>query len=146
MVRERYPMETFMQGFWENGYERVQRRNLVGGQFLRLLVVDSDDDTDDDGNDNDDEQDDEQAPPLLPVACARTDDRSTDFLVTLCDVLADFLALLLDVGDERLLLLHDLIEVLEELCKLHHLALDVLDGLVALLDVAQGRAGLAAAV
>lgn len=111
-----------------------------------LFVVDGNDDGDDDSNDDDDEDADEQAPPLLPVASTRADNRRANLLVTLCYVLADFLALLLNVGDQRLLLLHDLVKVLEELSKLNHLTLNVLNGLVALLDIAEGGAGLAAAV
>lgn len=113
---------------------------------LRLLIVDGNNDSNNNSDDNDDENANKQAPPLLPVARARTDNRSADLLVTLGDVVADFFALLLNVGDEGLLLLHDLVEVLEELGELDHLALNVLDGIVALLDVAQGGVGLAAAV
>lgn len=91
-----------------------------------------------DDND-DDEQDDEQAPPLLAVPAARLLDRAANLGVCLNHVVVDLLALLLDIGHERLLLLHNLVEVLEELGELNHLALDVLDGFVALLDVAEGR-------
>lgn len=118
----------------------------LSARALRLLVVDCNDNGDNDGNDNDDEDANEQAPPLLPVAGARTDNRRTNLLVALGDVLADLLALLLNVGHKRLLLLHNLVKVLEELGKLDHLALNVLDRLVTLLDVAQGGVGLTAAV
>ena len=61
-------------------------------------------------------------------------------------IVVDFLALGFNVGDKGLLLLDNLIKVLKELGKLDHLALDVLDSLVALLDVAQRGRGLAATV
>lgn len=102
----------------------------------RSGLVDLCDDDDDDDNDDDEEENDEEAPPLLAVAAARFVDGSADFRVGLHHVVVDFLALGLDVGHERLLLLHDLVEVLEQLGKLDHLALDVLDGLVPLLDIA----------
>jgi hypothetical protein len=114
--------------------------------ILRLRLVYCDNDTDDHGNDNKDDDHNEEAPPLLAVAGARADDGGANFLVALSDVFADLLALSFDVGNKRLLLLHNLVEVLEELGKLDHLALNVLDGLMALLDVAQGGARLAAAV
>jgi hypothetical protein len=120
--------------------------HVYWGLFLRLLVIHSNNNTDDHCNDDNDDEDNEEAPPLLAVAGARADDCGANFLVTLCDVFADLLALGFDVGNERLLLLHNLVEILEELGKLDHLALNVLDGLVALLDVAQGGARLAAAV
>jgi hypothetical protein len=116
------------------------------GWNRRLLVVDDNNDRCNDSNDNDDENADKDTPPLFPVARARTNNRCANLLVTLCDVLPDFFALLLDVGDEGLLFLHDLVEVLEKLSELYHLALNVLDGVVALLDVAQGGVRLAAAV
>jgi hypothetical protein len=116
------------------------------GLVLRLLVVYCDNNTDDHGNDDEDDDHNEEAPPLLAVAGASADDCGADFLVALGDVFADLLALGFNVGNERLLLLHNLVEVLEELGKLDHLALNVLDGLMALLDVAQGGARLAAAV
>jgi hypothetical protein len=97
----------------------------VCGLFLLLLVVDCDDDANDDTNDNDDEDNGEQAPPLLPIVGTRTDNRSANFLIPFCDVLADFFAVLLHIDNERLLLLHDLIEVLEELSELNHLTLDI---------------------
>jgi hypothetical protein len=40
----------------------------------------------------------------------------------------------------------DLVKVLEQLRELHHLALDLLDRLVAFLDIPEARLGLAAAV
>jgi hypothetical protein len=112
----------------------------------RLWLVDCDDDSDNDRNDDENNDRDEQAPPLLAVAAARRGDCGANLLVAFCDVLADLLALLLNVGDHGLLLLHDLVEVLEELGELDHLTLDVLDRFVALLDVAQGGAGLPTAV
>jgi hypothetical protein len=114
--------------------------------ILRLWLVYCDNDTDDHGNDDEDDDHNEEAPPLLAVAGARADDGGANFLVALSDIFADLLALSFDVGNKRLLLLHNLVEVLEELGKLDHLALNVLDGLMALLDVAQGGARLAAAV
>jgi hypothetical protein len=119
---------------------------LGRGLVLRLLVVHCDNDTNDHSNNDEDDNNDEQAPPLLAVTGARADDRGTNLFVTLCDVIANLLALLLNVGNERLLLLHNLVEVLEKLGELDHLALNVLDGLVALLHVAQSGARLATAV
>lgn len=113
---------------------------------LRLVVVCDNNNSNNDGNDDEDDNADEQAPPLLAVAATCADNCSANLLVAFCDVLADCFTLHLDVGNEWLLLLHDLIEVLEELGELDHLALDVLNGFVALLDIAEGRAGLAAAV
>lgn len=122
--------------------EASDRWGLVAGSSLVDLCNDDGDDDDDD----DDEQDDEQAPPLLAVPAACLVDCAADLGVGLDDVVVDFLALLLNVGDEGFLLLHDLIEVLEQLGELDHLALDVLDRFVTLLDVAEGGRGLAAAV
>lgn len=89
---------------------------------------------------------DEQAPPLLPVAGARLLDGAANLLVALHHVVVHLLALLLNVLHQRLLLHDDVVEVLEQLRELHHLALDLLDGLVALLDIPEARLGLAAAV
>lgn len=47
-------------------------------------------------------------------------------------------ALLLDVFDQRLLLHNNLVQVLEQLCKLHHLSLNLLNGLVTFLDISEG--------
>ena len=80
----------------------------------------------------------EEAPPLLPARTASLLDSTTNLGVGLDDVFVDFLALLLNVLDERFLLLDDLIEVLEQLCELDHLLLNLLDGLVTLLHVTQG--------
>lgn len=87
-------------------------------------------------DDNDDEEDDKEAPPLLAVAAAGLLNGTTNLIVPLNNVLVNLLTLLLDVGNEWLLLLNNLVEVLEQLCKLNHLSLNVLDGFVALLDVA----------
>jgi hypothetical protein len=111
--------------------------SLFDGSVFAL--VDHCDNRGDDGNDDDDENDDEQAPPLLAVAAPRLFDSATNLCVCLDDVLVDLLAFLLNVGNKGLLLLHNLVEVLEELGELDHLALNVLDSLVALLDVAEGR-------
>jgi hypothetical protein len=94
---------------------------------------DNDNNNDDD---NDDEEDNEEAPPLLAVAAAGFLNGSTNLVVPLYNVVVNLLALLLDVGNKRLLLLDNLVEVLEQLSKLNHLTLDVLDSFVALLDVA----------
>lgn len=112
--------------------------------LFRLGDLGYNDHNDRDGNE--DEQDDKQAPPLLAVAATGLLNGAPDLRVGLYNVLVDFLALLLDVGNERLLLLNDLVEILEELSKLDHLALDVLNGFVSLLDVAEGRGGLTTAV
>jgi hypothetical protein len=137
-----------MSGLCSSGIAVSIYGNLMLGRglVLRLLVVHCDNDTNDHSNNDEDDYNDEQAPPLLAVTGARADDRGTNLLVTLCDVIANLLALLLNVGNERFLLLHNLIEVLEKLGELDHLALNVLDGLVALLHVAQSGARLAAAV
>lgn len=119
---------------------KCRRLGVCGG------LVDLCDNNSDDDNDNDDEQNNEQAPPLLAVPAASLLDCAADFGVGLDNVVVNLFALLLDVGDEGLLLLHDLVEILEKLGQLNHLALDVLNGLVALLDVAEGGRGLAAAV
>jgi hypothetical protein len=112
----------------------------------RPLCKQSDSDANDYGNDDNNENNEEQAPPLLSVASTRANDSCANLLITFCDVFADFVALLHNVGDENLLLLDDLVEILEELSKLDHLALDVLDGFVALLHIAKSRACLTAAV
>ena len=57
-----------------------------------------------------------------------------------------FLSLLLNVLDQRFLLHDNGIEVLEELLQLNHCALDLLDRVVALLDVAQRALRLSPAV
>lgn len=97
----------------------------------------SNNDSDND-DDDDDEQDDKQAPPLLAVAAAGLLDGASNFGVGLYYVFVDLFTLLLDVGYKWFLLLNDLIEVLEKLGKLHHLALDVLNCVVSLLDIAEG--------
>jgi hypothetical protein len=109
-------------------------------------LVDLCDNNSDNDDDDNDEENDEQAPPLLAVPAARLLDCAADLGVCLDDVFVDLLTLLLDVGDERFLLLHDLVEVLEQLGKFDHLLLDSLNGFVALLDVAESGRGLAAAV
>jgi hypothetical protein len=78
---------------------------------------------------------DEQAPPLLAVTGSRLFNSASNFLVALNDVVVDFLALLLNVLDEGLLLHNNLVEILEELGKLHHLSLNLLNRLVSFLDV-----------
>lgn len=77
----------------------------------------------------------EQAPPLLAVSAPCLLDSTANLSVGLDNVGVDFLALLLDVLNEGFLLHDDLVQVLEQLCQLDHLSLDLLDGLVALLDV-----------
>lgn len=99
-----------------------------------------------DDNDDDDEQDNEQAPPLLAVTAAGLVNGTSNLGIGLYNIFVDLLAFLLDVGNKRFLLLNNLVKVLEELGKLHHLALNVLNGFVALLDVTEGRRGLATAV
>ena len=114
--------------------------------FAGSSLVDLCDNHGNNNDNNDDEQHNKQAPPLLAVPAARLLDRASNLGVGLHNVVVDLLALLLDVGHKRLLLLHDLVQVLEKLGQLDHLALDVLDRLVALFDVAEGAGGLAAAV
>jgi hypothetical protein len=114
--------------------------------LLRLLIIDYKINHHHHRNDNEDDHNNEEAPPLLVVASARADNCGDHFLVTLCDGFADLLALGCDVGNERLLLLHNLVEVLEKLGELDHLALNFLGGLVALPHAALGRARLDAAV
>jgi len=123
--------------------KRASRR-LCG--CVCCCLVDLCDDNSNDDNNDDDEQQNEEAPPLLAVAAAGLDDGAIDFHVGSFDIILDFFALLLNVCDKRLLLLDNLVEVLEQLGKLHHLAFYVLDGFVSLLDVAQGGRGLATAV
>lgn len=89
---------------------------------------------------------DTQAVPLLPVTGARTDNGSVDLLVGLDDVVAHFLALLLNVLHKRLLLDDDLVQILEQLCQLNHLLFDLLNLLVTALDRAQRRLRLSPAV
>lgn len=76
------------------------------------LVDLGDDDRNDDDHD-DDEKHDEQAPPLLAVPATCLFDCAADLGVRLDDVVVNLLALLLDVGDEGFLLLHNLVQVLE---------------------------------
>jgi len=105
----------------------------VGGGLVDLC-----DDHSNDNNDDDDEQDDKEAPPLLAVTAARLDYGTINLDIGSLYVVVDFFALGLDVGDERLLLLDNLVEILEQLGQLHHLTFYVLDGFVSLFDVAQG--------
>lgn len=111
-----------------------------------LWLVDCDNDCDNNCNDDDNDDANEEAPPLLAVAAAGADNGSVDFFIALYNVLVDFLALLFNVGNQRLLLLYDLVEILEQLSKLNHLSLDILNCLVALLDIAESGASLATAV
>jgi hypothetical protein len=115
--------------------------------MLGLLIFDDNsNDSYNNGNENGDENAYEQAPPLLAVTGAHTDDRGTYLLVTLCDILANCLALLVNSGNERLLPLHDFVEVSGDLGELDHLALDVLYGVVALADVTESCVGFAVRV
>jgi hypothetical protein len=97
-------------------------RNSIRSRLVNLCDNHSNDD-----HNNDDKQDNEEAPPLLAVTATRL------------DVVVDFLALLLNVGNERFLLLDDLVKVLEQLGEFDHLTFYVLDGLVALFYIAEGR-------
>ena len=56
---------------------------------------------------------DEEAPPLLPASATGLLDRTTNLGVCLNNVFVDLFTLGLDVLNKRLLLLHDLVEVLE---------------------------------
>lgn len=62
------------------------------------------------------------------------------------NVLMYFLALLVDLFKGWILLDNGLVDVLEELGELDHLAFDFLNGFVAALDGAEGGLSLAAAV
>lgn len=108
-------------------------RNSIRSRLVNLCDNHSNDD-----HNNDDKQDNEEAPPLLAVTATRLDDSTINFDVGSLDVVVDFLALLLDVGNERFLLLDDLVKVLEQLGEFDHLTFYVLDGLVALFYVAEG--------
>lgn len=77
---------------------------------------------------------DTQAPPLLLAGLARGFDGDTNLLVALVQVLDDLLALLLNLCDGGLLLDDEHIHVLEQLCELHHLLLDLLQSGLAVLD------------
>jgi hypothetical protein len=110
-----------------------------GSWSLRSFLVHGNNNTYHNGDDDDNDNADEKAPPLLATSAARFCDGSADLCVRLDDVLVNLLALLLDILDKRLLLHDNLIKVLEELCELDHLLLNLLNGFVALLDIAEGR-------
>ena len=105
-------------------------------------LVDLCDNNRNDNDDDDDKQHNKQAPPLLTVPAARLLDRAADLGIRLDDIVVDLLALLLDVRNERFLLLHNLIQVLEQLGKLDHLTLNVLNCFVALFDIAESARSL----
>ena len=81
-------------------------RNSIRSRLVNLCDNHSNDD-----HNNDDKQDNEEAPPLLAVTATRLDDSTINFDVGSLDVVVDFLALLLNVGNERFLLLDDLVKV-----------------------------------
>lgn len=124
-------VQTVQNGHLQDAICRIIRSSLWSCSFVDL--GDNDNNNDDD---NDDEEDNEEAPPLLAVAAAGFLNGSTNLVVPLYNVVVNLLALLLNVGNKRLLLLDNLVEVLEQLSKLNHLTLDILDSFVALLDVA----------
>lgn len=111
-----------------------------------LLVVDADHDGHNNSDDDDNDDANEQTPPLLAAGTPCFLDGSTNLGVGLDDVLVNLLALLFNILHQRFLLHNDLVEVLEQLCKLHHLSLNLLNSLVSLLDIPQGRRCLATAV
>jgi hypothetical protein len=84
-----------MSGLCSSGIAVSIYGNLMLGRglVLRLLVVHCDNDTNDHSNNDEDDNNDEQAPPLLAVTGARADDRGTNLFVTLCDVIANLLAI-----------------------------------------------------
>lgn len=89
---------------------------------------------------------DTQANPLLLACLAGSVDSHTNLLVTLIQVLDNLLTLLLNLSDSGLLLNNESVHVLEKLCELDHLLLDLLKSLVTVLNSAQGGAGAALAV
>ncbi|KAI6761185.1 hypothetical protein HG531_001738 [Fusarium graminearum] len=86
------------------------------------------------------------ADPLLLASLAGSVDSHTNLLVTLVKVLDNLLTLLLNLGDGSLLLNNESVHVLEELCQLDHLLLNLLKGLVTVLNGAQGSTGATLAV
>ena len=99
-----------------------------------------------DDDDRDDGHTDTQADPLLLPRRPRARHGAAELGVGLDHVVVHLLALLLNVGHERLLLHDNVLEVGEELRQLDHLPLDLLDFAVPLVDGAEGALGLAAAV
>ena len=84
-------------------------------------------------------------PLLLPRGTSRSDGL-TDLLIAAHKMRVRLLGLLLDVLHQRILLHDNGVQVLEQLLQLDHGALDLLDGVVALLHIAQRALRLASAV
>jgi hypothetical protein len=76
-----------------------------------------------------------QADPLLPAGSPCFLDGSVELGVSSPYIFRDFFAFLFDLGDSRLLLDNQSLEVLEELGQLHHLLFDFLDILMASPDI-----------
>lgn len=95
---------------------------------------------------NDDEDDDEEAPPLELAAVAGALVGLGDLLVARLEVVDDVLALVLGVGNDRLLLLDHGGELLVEDGELGEGLLDALEFVVAGADVAEEGGGVAGAV
>jgi len=109
-------------------------------------VGDSDIHADNDGDDNDEHNDNPEADPLLLSCAPSALDALIKFRVGLDYVLLDLLSLLLNVGDERLLLHDNIVEILEELGEFNDGLLDALNLVVALSHSIEGSLRLAAAV
>ena len=117
-------------------------------QFLGILVIlrHLDNNDNDDNDDDDDQHRNAQADPLLPASSFCLEDGAIELGIGTSHVGVDLLALLLDLRNGWLLLNDERFEVLEELRKLHHLLLDLLDILVSASDVLCHALRLAAAV
>lgn len=89
---------------------------------------------------------DTQADPLLLACLAGSVDGHTNLLVTLVEILNDFLALLFNLGDGSFLLNDEGVHILEQLSQLNHLLLDLDESLVTVLNSAQGSTGTTLAI
>lgn len=103
-------------------------------------------DQDDDDDHKNDSNADSEADPLLFACGPCAHNRSVDLHISLLQVLVGVHGLLLDVLHHRLLLHNDGIQILEELLKLKHSPLNLLNGSVTLADVGQSTLSLAATV
>lgn len=112
---------------WEPKRQLLQRLSPIPTKVARLTA-------------------DAEADPLLLARLAGRDNGNANLLVALVEILHHLLRLLFDLGHGHVLLHDERVHVLEELGELDHLALDLLQSSMAVLDGREGGAGLAAAV
>lgn len=89
---------------------------------------------------------DTQAPPLPLPRVPGTLNGGSDLLVSFVHVINDLLSLHLNVDDCCFLLNDQVVHILEHLCKLDHLALNLLDGSISVLYGGENSTGLASSV